>query len=117
MSLLHDLNVALPQITRIGIANLADVAEHRTHRVNGLISHHIRVNSGDVVNAANGSLMGFAGTGASMTLEREGAHRQAVPQDRFHQKPAVDSSRRWMSLLGREFEFATRELPFSLIVD
>lgn len=72
MSLQHDLNVTLPQITRIGIASLADLAEHRTHRVYGLISHHIRVNSGDVVNAADGSLMEFTGKGASMTLDREG---------------------------------------------
>jgi len=73
MSLQHDLSVTLPQISRIDIANLADVPEHRTHRVYGFLLHHIRVNSGGVVNAADGSLMEFTGKGTSMTLDREGA--------------------------------------------
>lgn len=71
-----DLNVTLPQITRIGIADLRDVAEHRTNTVYGSILHHICFHSGGVINvtyAADSSLLEFTGTCASMTLYKEGA--------------------------------------------
>jgi hypothetical protein len=75
MNLQHDLNITIPQITRIGIADLADVAEHRTNRVYGSISHHIRFHSGGMVNvvyAADGSLLEFSGEGLSFVLDPSG---------------------------------------------
>ena len=71
----HNLAVTLPRITRVGIADLADVAEHRVNNVYGSISHHIRFHSGGVVNvayAADGSLLEFTGEGLSLSINADG---------------------------------------------
>ena len=71
----NNLAVTLPRITRVSIADLADIAEHRVNTVYGSISHHIRFHSGGVVNvayAADGSLLEFSGEGLSFSIDAEG---------------------------------------------
>ena len=70
------ITVTLPRIEKIGIADRADVVEHRINEVYGSVSHYVRFRNGGelrVVRAADGSLLEFSGEGVTMSIDREGA--------------------------------------------
>lgn len=70
-----EIAVTLPRIERIGIADLAEVAERWINTAYGSVSHCLRFRKGSVLRlayAADGSLLEFSGEGLSVSIDRDG---------------------------------------------
>lgn len=69
------IDMTLPQITRVGLADLASVSEYRIEEHFGSVSHHVRFRSGGLLRfacALTGELLELSGENVSICLSPDG---------------------------------------------
>jgi len=71
----EEVELTLLQITRVGLADLRDVTEHRIEEHFGSVSHHVRFRNGGVLRfacAVTGNLLELSGEKLNIRLSPEG---------------------------------------------
>ncbi len=71
----EEVEVTLSRITHVGLADLAEVSEHRIEEHFGSISHHVRFRNGGILRfacALTGELLELSGEKLNIRISPEG---------------------------------------------